>query len=72
MASTSEENVHVEEVVVVTTTPDISAQSPSEEDMKNMLETAELQQPEWETGNVSNLFRSSAYSYQNIWVIKNI
>lgn len=46
MASTSEENVHVEEVVVVTTTPDSSAQSPSLEDMKSMLETAELQQPE--------------------------
>lgn len=46
MASTSEDNVHVEEVVVVTTAPDISAQSPSVEDMKNILETAELQQPE--------------------------
>lgn len=45
MASTSEENVHVEEVVVVTT-PDSSAQSPSVEDMKNMLETADLQQSE--------------------------
>lgn len=45
MASTSEENVHVEEVVVVTT-PDSSAQSPSAEDMKNMLETADLQQSE--------------------------
>ncbi|KAF5893497.1 glucocorticoid modulatory element-binding protein 2, partial [Clarias magur] len=45
MASTSEETVHVEEVVVVTT-PDSSAQSPSVEDMKNMLETADLQQPE--------------------------
>ncbi|KAI5609215.1 glucocorticoid modulatory element-binding protein 2, partial [Silurus asotus] len=45
MASTSEENVHVEEVVVVTT-PDSSAPSPSVEDMRNMLENADLQQPE--------------------------
>ncbi|KAM9444820.1 glucocorticoid modulatory element-binding protein 2 [Clarias gariepinus] len=45
MASASEETVHVEEVVVVTT-PDSSAQSPSVEDMKNMLETADLQQAE--------------------------
>ncbi|TSL61136.1 Glucocorticoid modulatory element-binding protein 2 [Bagarius yarrelli] len=47
MASTSEENVHVEEVVVVTT-PDSSAQSPSTVDMKNMLENADLRQPELE------------------------
>ncbi|GAA6067770.1 glucocorticoid modulatory element-binding protein 2 [Tachysurus ichikawai] len=47
MASTSEENVHVEEVVVVTT-PDNSAQSPTAEDVKNMLETADLQPSEVE------------------------
>ncbi|KAI4877188.1 hypothetical protein NFI96_007836 [Prochilodus magdalenae] len=45
MASSSEVNVHVEEVVVVTT-PDGSDPSPSGEEVKNLLETAALEQPE--------------------------
>lgn len=45
MASSSEVNVHVEEVVVVTT-PDGSDASPSREEVKNMLEAAALEQPE--------------------------